>query len=70
MSNQTFKSHKGRADFYRDEGGEWRWRVTARNGRCLSVSSEGYKNLGDCKLGLTSTAYIANSLNWGEPLRD
>jgi uncharacterized protein YegP (UPF0339 family) len=30
-------------DLYRDSKKEWRWRITARNGRIVGSSSEGYK---------------------------
>ena len=33
---------------YQDAVGEWRWRLTAANGRILAVSSEGYKRRHDC----------------------
>jgi uncharacterized protein YegP (UPF0339 family) len=37
--------------FYRDKKGEWRWRVKSENNKVLGMSSESYKNLGDCKKG-------------------
>jgi len=43
-----------KAVIYNDRSGEWRWRVTARNGRILAVSSEGYVRKIDCKKALTS----------------
>lgn len=27
---------------------EWRWRITASNGRIIGASTEGYINKGDC----------------------
>jgi uncharacterized protein YegP (UPF0339 family) len=33
---------------YRDDSGEWRWRMLARNGRVLADSGEGYKRPGVC----------------------
>ena len=33
---------------YKDTKGEWRWTLTGNNGEPLAVSSEGYKNYGDC----------------------
>lgn len=27
---------------YRDAGGKWRWRMTARNGKIVADSAEGY----------------------------
>ncbi len=35
-----------RFEVYRDEKGEFRWRLRARNGRILSDSGEGYKRRG------------------------
>lgn len=29
-------------DYYMDENGEWRWRVTAENSRIIAASSEGF----------------------------
>lgn len=40
---------------YRDKRKEWRWRLTASNGRILADSGEGYKRKRDCLRGL----YIA-----------
>ena len=34
--------------FYRDEAGEWRWKVVARNGKIVVSSSEGYKGIVHC----------------------
>ena len=34
---------------YKDNSGEWRWNFTSSNGRTIAVSSESYKNLGDCE---------------------
>lgn len=34
-------------EIYRDKKGEWRWRLKARNGRCIADSGEGYKRRGD-----------------------
>lgn len=33
---------------YRDERGEWRWRLWSVNGRKIATSGEGYKNYIDC----------------------
>jgi uncharacterized protein YegP (UPF0339 family) len=34
---------------YKDNHGEWRWRLKSSNGRVLADSGEGYKNLQHCK---------------------
>lgn len=33
---------------YKDNKGEWRWRLLASNNRVLADSGEGYKNKQDC----------------------
>lgn len=33
---------------YRDQPGEFRWRLVASNGRIIADSGEGYKNKADC----------------------
>lgn len=46
MSKTKIKWRKGDRyafELYRDNNGEWRWRVRSRNSRILFVSSEGYK---------------------------
>ena len=35
---------KPKIEIYQDNVNEWRWRVTATNGRIIGASSEGYKN--------------------------
>ena len=40
------------ADLYKDRAGEWRWRwmyKSAQASEIFMISSEGYKNRGDCK---------------------
>lgn len=34
-------------NFYKDKAGEWRWNITARNGRIVAEGGEGYKNPND-----------------------
>lgn len=34
--------------FFKDEGGEWRWRMTAPNGEIVADSGEGYSRRIDC----------------------
>ena len=43
-----------RVEYYRRHGA-WRWRVRARNGRVLSVSSEGYTRFIACQRALVLT---------------
>lgn len=36
--------------FYKDSAGEWRWRlVDAASNKIIGASTEGYKNLSDCR---------------------
>jgi uncharacterized protein YegP (UPF0339 family) len=37
------------AEFYKDEAGEYRWRLKARNGRIVADCGEGYSRKADCK---------------------
>lgn len=37
-----------KVEIYKQKG-EWRWRIRARNGRILAVSSEGYKAKRHCE---------------------
>lgn len=40
-------------EFYRDKGGQWRWRFLAReNGSILATASEGYENYVDCEIAM------------------
>lgn len=49
---------------YQDKKKEWRWKVTADNGRIVGDSAEGYKNLADCVNGALITRIgIGNYLN-------
>ena len=62
---RTHRTKNGeRAEFYKDHRGEWRWRIMARNGRCIADSSEGYKRLKDATHGLKTAAAIGSTLDW------
>ena len=37
---------------YEDNGGEWRWRLVAGNGREIAASGEGYRDKQDCLHGI------------------
>lgn len=37
--------------YYRDDAGDWRWRVTDDNGNITGDSAEGYKNRADAEAG-------------------
>ena len=34
--------------YYKDNKGEWRWRLKASNGRVIADSGEGYKSEQEC----------------------
>jgi len=44
---------KTKSDFqlYRDQAGQWRWRVVAKNGRILADCGEGYRSRADALNG-------------------
>ncbi len=35
--------------YYKDERGEWRWRLRAENNEIIAASSEGYKHFTDAR---------------------
>ncbi|MCJ2011312.1 YegP family protein [Methylobacterium sp. J-076] len=41
-----------RFELYRDAGGQWRWRLRARNGEIVAESGEGYVRREDCEHGI------------------
>ena len=46
-------------DVYKDEKGEWRWRLKSKNGRTIADSGEGYKR----RSGAVKAAHTCWSLN-------
>ena len=49
-------------EIYRDESGEWRWRLKAVNGLIIAVSGEGYVNKEDCRAGCMLVKGCGNAL--------
>lgn len=47
-------------EFYKDKGGEWRWRRTASNGRIVGASTQGYVNKSDCVENAKRNGYSGN----------
>lgn len=45
-------------EIYRDEKGEFRWRVRAANGRIVADSAEGYIHRADCALMLAAVTRV------------
>ena len=37
---------------YKDDAGEWRWRLVSGNSRLIAVSGEGYRHRADCLHGI------------------
>ena len=54
MSQTQFK-----AEIYRDERDEFRWRVRARNGRVVADGAEGYRSRSDCARMLAMLCRVA-----------
>lgn len=50
---------------YKDNAGEFRWKLQADNGKTIAVSSEGYKRKADC---LYSIQLIKNSCSTTTPV--
>lgn len=48
-------------ELYRDNRGEWRWRLVAGNGKIIATSGEGYQNKSDClhTVGLVQDCALA-----------
>lgn len=51
MAKSAERNHM-RYKVYKDNKGEWRWRLLATNNRVLADSGEGYKNKQDCLQGI------------------
>lgn len=39
-------------EMFKDEGGDFRWRLKAANGRIVATSGQGYKAKADCQHGI------------------
>jgi uncharacterized protein YegP (UPF0339 family) len=48
---------------YKDERGEWRWRVRAKNGNILADSGEGYATKSSCRRAWKS---FATKISWSK----
>lgn len=48
------KTRQATATMYRDQNGEYRWRLRATNGRIVADCGEGYKTKGGCERGYLS----------------
>lgn len=50
---------------YKDDAGEYRWRLYAQNSKIIADSAEGYKNKADCVHGAKLVSSIASgALIW------
>lgn len=46
---------------YKDEKGEWRWTLLARNGRCVGDSGEGYRTKSGAMMAARSVVRVAKA---------
>jgi uncharacterized protein YegP (UPF0339 family) len=44
---------------YKDQAGEWRWRLVHRNGKIMADSGEGYANEGDLRRAIVTIKTLA-----------
>ncbi|MFH0702384.1 MAG: DUF1508 domain-containing protein [bacterium] len=55
-------------EYYKSSNNEYRWRVSASNGKIIGAASEGYWNKSDCennaKRILNSTLLVNPVYNW------
>ena len=49
-------------ELYKDNAGEYRWRLQAANNEVIADSAEGYKNKGDCQHGIELVRKLAPSV--------
>lgn len=65
LENQTTEGYKTaknpKFQVYKDKAGEFRFRLTARNGEVIAAASEGYKRLDSCLNGIDSVRRNADS---------
>lgn len=57
LKNREERKNKGITEFYRDNEGEYRWRITASTGDNIANCGQGYKNKKDCINGLDSVKW-------------
>ncbi len=50
--------HAAHFEIYRDTGGDWRWRLRARNGRIVADSAEGYASRRNVKAAVATTVLV------------
>lgn len=58
----TMRERFMKFEMYRDEAGEWRWRLKAVNGLIIATSGEGYVNKEDCRAGCMLVKGCGNAL--------
>ena len=52
-------------ELYKDNVGEYRWRLQAQNNEIIADSAEGYKNKADCEHGIELVGTLAPTV--GDP---
>jgi uncharacterized protein YegP (UPF0339 family) len=53
--------------YYKDQKGEWRWRLRASKGRIIADSVEGYKNKEDCQHDIDLVKQSGNAVVITDP---
>lgn len=48
MKSRLVNSYPDGVEFYKDESGDWRWRITDTNNEIIGASSEGFRYRTDC----------------------
>lgn len=59
-----------KALIYRDRRGEWRWRLTARNGRVIADGGEGYARKGNALRAWARFAELASLMRLTPEVRE
>jgi uncharacterized protein YegP (UPF0339 family) len=54
---------KDKPEFYKDQSGEWRWRLKADNGEIVGAATEGFKNLIDCEYNYKTLRNVVDTFN-------
>jgi len=48
-------------ELYQDKGGDWRWRLVAKNGKTVAESGEGYNGIGNVRRALKAFRHNVTS---------
>ncbi len=50
---------KGKVEYYKDNAGEFRWRLVSSNGRSVASSGEGYSTFVKCQDGFEAVKRLS-----------